>query len=101
VVGARDPLSERAARAILRDCEGELGELLPRMRRWFLGQYFALVARLTPRAAETGGVEIDSADEIEAAAIIADVRAALHRVAWGKATLADLESAFPGEGRRN
>jgi hypothetical protein len=95
-------MSKRVARAILRDCEEQLDELLPRMRRWFLPQYVALVARLLPRVTETGGVEVDAFDDdVAAAAIIADVCAALARIDAGQATLADLKAAMLGEGRHN
>ncbi len=99
--GSRGRMSKRLARAILRDCEGELDELLPRMRRCFLPQYIGLVARLAPKVNEMGGADLDEPDEIEAAAIIADVRAELARIDAGKATFADLENAMPGEGRYN
>ncbi len=99
--GSRNRMSKRLARAILRDCEGELDALLPRMRRYFLPQYIGLVARLLPKVNETGGVDLDEADEIELASVIADVRATLDKVERGDATLEDLESAMLGAGRRN
>jgi hypothetical protein len=103
--GTRNRMSKRVARTILRDFETHQATLLPLLRRWFLPQYLALVARLMPRVTETGGVEVDAPldtlGEVETAALIAEVRAALARVEAGEATLAELESAFLGEGRHN
>ena len=103
--GTRNRMSKRVARTILRDFEANQAELLPRLRQWFLPQYLALVARLMPRVSEAGGVEVDAPldtlDEVETAALIAEVRAALDRVDAGEATLAELESAFLGEERPN
>ena len=71
---------------------------MPRLRRWFLPQYLALVARLMPRPMEAGGIELDALSDAEAAKLIADARAALDRIEAGEGTLADLESALLGEG---
>ncbi|HEY1752824.1 MAG TPA: hypothetical protein VGG29_16315 [Caulobacteraceae bacterium] len=99
--GSRNRASKRVARAILRDFEAHQGELLPRMRRWFLPQYLTLVARLLPRVDESGGTEVDAPDAAETAALIAELRAALDRVEAGQGGLAELESALLGEGRHN
>lgn len=61
---------ERLARAILKDCEGELDELPPRMRRCFLPLYIGLVARLAPKV-----------NEAALASLLCDVRVALD-TAW-------------------
>jgi hypothetical protein len=92
-------MSTAAARRVLRDFEASFEDAAPRMRRWFLPRYMALIARLAPRADEMGGVDLDATDEVEMATIIADVRAALDRIEAGKATSEDLENAFLGEGR--
>ncbi|HEY3800536.1 MAG TPA: hypothetical protein VGL58_19460 [Caulobacteraceae bacterium] len=98
--GSRNRVSKRVARAILRDFETNQAELLPRLRRWFLPQYVSLVARLMPRLAEAGGAEVDGAadiDDLEAAALVGGVRAALARIDAGAGSLADLEAALLGE----
>jgi len=99
--GTRNRTSKRVARAILRDFEAHQDELLPRLRRWHVPQYLALVARLLPRVDENGGVELDALDEIETARVIAEVRAALDRVDAGGGGLDEVESALLGEGRHN
>jgi hypothetical protein len=96
--GSRNRMSNRLARAILRDCEGELDVLLPRMRRFFLPQYIGLVARLLPKVNEMGGVDLDGSDEVELASVLSDVRAALDKVERGEASLEDLEAAMLGHG---
>ena len=96
--GSRNRMSKRLARAILRDCEGELDQLLPRMRRFFLPQYIGLVARLLPKVNESGGVDLDGSDEVELASVLSDVRAALDKADRGEATLEDLEAAMLGHG---
>ena len=99
--GSRNRMSKRLARKILMDCEAELHELLPRMRRFFLPQYVGLVARLLPKVNEAGGVDLDGSDEVEIASVISEVRAALDMVERGEATLEDLEAAMLGAGRHN
>jgi hypothetical protein len=96
--GSRNRMSKRLARAILKDCEGELDELLPRMRRFFLPQYIGLVARLLPKVNEVGGVDLDGSDEAELASVLSGVRAALDKVERGEATFEDLEAAMLGQG---
>jgi hypothetical protein len=95
--GSRNRASKRAARAILRDFEDNQGEVLVRLRRWFLPQYAQLVARLLPRQTEAGGPELDELDEAEAARLIGDMRAALARIDAGEGSLAELEAALLGE----
>jgi hypothetical protein len=63
-------MSKRLVRAILRDCEGELDELLPRMRRYFLPQYIGRVARLLPKVNEARGVDLDGSDEAALASVL-------------------------------
>jgi hypothetical protein len=96
--GSRNRASKRVARAILRDFERNQDELLPRMRRWFLPQYVSLVAKLMPRVAEDGGIEVDELSEVEVAQMIADLKGALARVEAGAGSLAELEAALLGEG---
>jgi hypothetical protein len=96
--GSRNRVSKRVARAVLRDFETNQAELMPRMRRWFLPQYLALVARLLPRVSESGGADLDAApEEPELAQVLAAVRAALDRAEAGEGSLAELESALLGE----
>ncbi|HEY3800442.1 MAG TPA: hypothetical protein VGL58_18985 [Caulobacteraceae bacterium] len=99
--GSRNRASKRVARAILHDFEAHQAELLPRLRRWFLPQYVALVARLMPRVTEEGGVEIDALSEVETARLVSELRAALDRMDAGGGSLAELESALLGELRHN
>jgi hypothetical protein len=99
-LGSRNRVSKRVARAILRDFEANQGELLPRLRRWFLPQYVGLVSRLLPRVNEAGGVDVDaSPDAAEMAGVLAEMRAALDRVEAGGGSLDDLEAALLGERR--
>jgi hypothetical protein len=100
--GSRNRVSKRVSRAILRDFEANQGELLPRMREWFLPQYVSLVGRLLPRAMEDGGApELDALSEAEMARLLADARAAIARIDAGEGTLAELEAALLGEGGHN
>jgi hypothetical protein len=96
--GTRNRTSKRVARAILRDFEAHQDELLPRLRRWHVPQYLALVARLLPR---DGNGEVDALDEIETAQVIAEVRAALDRVDAGGGGLDDVERALLGDGHNS
>ena len=100
-LGTQGRMSTGAARAILRDFEEEMDELLPRMRRWFLPQYVALVGRLLPGLEQAGGGELGADEESETARVVADVRAALAKMDAGEGALADLESTMLGEGRPN
>ncbi len=96
--GARNRLSRRVARAILKDFEANQVELLARLRRWFMPQYVTLVSRLLPKQTEAGGAELDAApDEAEIARMIGQMRAALDRIEAGGGTLEDLEAALLGE----
>jgi hypothetical protein len=97
--GARGRASQAAARMILGDFAAAGPELLPRMRRWFVPQYVALVARLLPRGQDAGGGAPEALDAGETARLIADTRAALDRIEAGDGTLADLEAALLGAGR--
>ena len=96
--GSRNRVSRRVARAILADFEANQAELLPRLRRWFLPQYLMLVRALLPRAGEDGAPSLDQLGEAEAAALLAEARAALARIDAGEASLADLEAALLGAG---
>jgi hypothetical protein len=98
--GSRNRLSKRIARAILRDFEATQGEVLAKLKRWYVPQYVALLARLLPRATEgTDSPELDELDAAETARVIGDARAMLDRIDAGEATLAELEAALLGEGR--
>ena len=59
--GARNRLSGRVTRELLRNFEANQDELVARMQRWFLPQYMQLIGRLLLK----GGVE--AADELDAA----------------------------------
>ncbi|HZZ88158.1 MAG TPA: hypothetical protein VFE13_07460 [Caulobacteraceae bacterium] len=91
--GARNLISARAARTVLRDFEAHQEDLLVRMRRWFLPQYMQMVGRLMPRAGEEG-VALEALREAEAAAMLGDLRLLIARIEAGEATLTDLETAF-------
>jgi hypothetical protein len=104
-VGTRNLVSARVARAILADFEANQDELLPRLRRWFLPQYVALVARLLPRGGEGEGGEaealaaLDTLSPAELAALLADAAAAVRREAAGDAPeTAAADAATPGRG---
>ena len=99
--GSRNRMSKRVARAILRDFEAGLDEMLPRMRRWFLPTYIGMVTRLLPKVNEVGGVDLDASGEIELASVLSDVRAVLEAAERGEATFEDLEAAMLGAGRHN
>jgi hypothetical protein len=53
-VGAVGKASARVSHAILADFETHEDELLPRLRKWFVPQYVALISRLLPRPAAEG-----------------------------------------------
>jgi hypothetical protein len=53
-VGAVGKASARVSHAILADFETHQDELLPRLRKWFVPQYVALISRLLPRPAAEG-----------------------------------------------
>jgi len=86
--GTRNRVSARVARAILADFEANQTETLVRMRRWFLPQYAALVARLLPRDGE--GAPPD------APVSLADLRALLDQVEAAGGDAADLEALLVG-----
>jgi hypothetical protein len=100
-LGSRNRMSKRVARTILRDFETHQDEILTKLRRWFIPQYVQLVSRLLPRQMEVGGHELDALDETEVARLLADVRAALHRIEAGGGSLEDLEAALLGESPAN
>ena len=47
--GTRNLVSARVVRTVLRDFEANQGELLAKLRRWYVPQYVAMVSRLLPR----------------------------------------------------
>jgi hypothetical protein len=98
--GSRNRVSKRVARAILADFEANQGEVLPLLRKWYVGQYVSLVARLLPRVNEDGaGPELDELDAAETQGIAAALRAALERLEAGAGSVAELEAALLGERR--
>jgi hypothetical protein len=98
--GSRNRMSKRVARAILRDFEATQDQTLAKLKRWYMPQYVALLARLLPRATEGAeSPELDELDAAETARVIGDARAMLDRIDAGEATLAELEAALLGEGR--
>jgi hypothetical protein len=99
--GSRNRMSKRLARAILKDFEAGLDEMLPRMRQWFLPLYIGMVTRLLPKVSEAGGFDLDDGNDIELNCIMAEVRRTLDAVDRGEATLEDLENAMLGARRRN
>jgi hypothetical protein len=108
-VGARNRVSGRVARLILRDFEAHQDELLPRMRRWFLPQYLQLVGRLLPRELAEGGEDggaaeaLSAADELSAAELarmLAEAHAATAREGADGQGFDELEVALRGRGAR-
>ena len=81
-LGARNRASARVSRLILRDFEREAQTLLPTLRRWFMPQYLALVGRLLPRGVEDA--ELEGLSEADAAAMLADMRAAVAALEAGE-----------------
>jgi hypothetical protein len=100
-VGTRNRMSKRVARTLLRDFEANQGDLLARMRRWFLPQYMSLVARLLPRQTEDGDFELESLNEVELATVLAEARAAMDRIEAGAGKVEKLEAALLGERRHD
>jgi len=100
-VGTRNRMSKRVARTLLRDFEANQGELLARMRRWFLPQYLSLIARLLPRQTEDGGFELETLSEVELATVLTEARAAMDRIEAGAGKVEELEAALLGERRHN
>ena len=100
--------SRRLANMVLADFEAHQGDVLPRLRQWFLPQYASLIGRLMTRGGEEPA-EVAAADELaggdlagaDAAALerlIAAARVALARIEAGEGALADLDAALGGEG---
>jgi hypothetical protein len=84
--GARNRVSGRVARMILADFEAHQDELLPRLRRWFLPQYLALVGRLLPRGGvDDEGAGPDGLGEAELARLVGEAMA-LQRAEEGSGT---------------
>lgn len=90
--GTRNRVSARVARAILADFEANQTETLVRMRRWFLPQYAALVARLLPRHGDGDGEGAPP----DAPVSLADLRALLDQVEAAGGDAADLEALLAG-----
>jgi hypothetical protein len=83
------------AQAILADFEANKDEVLPRLRRWFMPQYIALIGRLMPRGGDADAADAPLGDA-EAGRLIEAARVALARIDAGEGTLADLEAALAG-----
>ena len=98
--GSRNRISKRVARSILLNFEADQEATLAKLKRWYVPQYVALLARLLPRVSEgEGGAELDTPDdELETARVVSQARAILDRIEAGQATLAELEAALLGEG---
>ena len=92
--GARGKASRAVAQAILADFAANQDEVLPRLRRWFLPQYVALIGRLMPR----GGDEdfVAGLEGVDAERLMAAAKVALARIEAGEGTLAELEAALGG-----
>jgi hypothetical protein len=84
--GARNRVSKRVTRAILRDFEANQDELLPILRRWHMPQYVALLSRLLPRQTEEGGLELETLSADELAQVLVEARAAMDRIEAGEGT---------------
>jgi hypothetical protein len=98
--GSRNRISKRIARSILLNFEADQEATLAKLKRFYVPQYVALLARLLPRVSEgEGSAELDTPDDVETAKVVGQARAILDRIEAGEATLAELESALLGEGR--
>src|SRR5271154_3247459 len=82
-LGSRNRVSKRVALALLGDFETNQGELLVRMRRWFLPEYLQLIKRLLPRPSEDDGLDLETLERDEALAVVAALRAAADRYEAG------------------
>lgn len=96
-VGSRNRLAKRVARRILRDFETHADDVLTCMRCLETPTYMALVVRLLPRLAENGGADLDDLAPGEAAAIVAEAKAAIARIEAGLGSLDELDAALLGE----
>ena len=99
--GSRNRISKRIARSILLNFEADQEATLAKLKRWYVPQYVALLARLLPRVSEdAGSPELDAPeDAADTARMVSQARAVLDRIEAGEATLAELEAALLGEGR--
>ena len=99
--GSRNRISKRIARSILLNFEADQEAMLAKLKRWYVPQYVALLARLLPRVSEGAeSPELDTAEDgVETAQMVGRARALLDRIEAGEATLAELEAALLGEGR--
>ena len=98
--GSRNRISKRIARSILLNFEADQEATLAKLKRWYVPQYVALLARLLPRVSEgEGGPELDAPGDADTARVVSQARAVLDRIEAGEATLAELEAALLGEGR--
>ena len=95
--GSRNRVSKRIARTILRDFEASQDDLLPRLRKWWVPQYVALISRLLPRQTEEGGLELEALSEVELAGLLVAARAAMDRIEAGTGSPEELEAALLGE----
>jgi len=106
--GAGNKVSRRLANMVLADFEAHQGDVLPRLRQWFLPQYASLIGRLMTRggeepaevaaADELAGADLAGADAAALERLIAAARVALARIESGEGALADLDAALGGEG---
>jgi hypothetical protein len=99
--GSRNKISKRIARSILLNFEADQEAMLAKLKRWYVPQYVALLARLLPRVSEdAGSPELDGPqDDADTARVVSQARAMLDRIEAGEATRAELEAALLGEGR--
>jgi len=97
--GSRNRISKRIARSILLNFEADQEATLAKLKRWYVPQYVALLARLLPRVSEGAeSAELDAPDDVDTARVVGRARAILDRIEAGEATLAELEAALLGEG---
>ena len=98
--GSRNRISKRIARSILLNFEADQEATLEKLKRWYVPQYVALLARLLPRVSEGAeSAELDAPGDADTARVISEARAVLDRIEAGEATLAELEAALLCEGR--
>ncbi len=98
--GSRNRISKRIARSILLNFEADQEATLAKLKRWYVPQYVALLARLLPRVSEgADSPELDAPGDADTARVVGEARAVLDRIEAGEASLAELEAALLGEGR--
>jgi hypothetical protein len=96
-MGSRNRMSAQAGRWLLSDFGDHRHELLPRMRRWFLPQYLALIGRMLPREVDMeggdGAPDLAELGPEQLAALVVEASAMLRRVAAREGGTAEADAA--------